>query len=224
MRFFVLSDLHLSKPFDGSTANNILKRLCREIRKDVELGATILFIFLGDIASKGDVDSFKYAKECLGFIYSELKEYNVKSEFVPGNHDLAGKSLTSFDEIVRIYGNGHSFESKSTYSSEYSGVNFIFTDSNILRDHSAQGKLDIESITKEVKSDRKNILLCHHALSHSRGDTHDTIEDSAAVITKLNEIGVDFFFHGHVHQADVTVPENGMVEIGSGCLNIHRVC
>ena len=219
MRFFILSDLHLSKPFDGSTANNILKRLCREIRKDVELGATILFIFLGDIASKGAVVSFEYAKECLDFIYLELKEYDVKLEFVPGNHDLADKCLTSFDEIVRIYGNGHSFEDKSTYSSEYAGINFIFTDSNILRDHSAQGKLDIESINKEVKSDRKNVLFCHHALSHSHGDTHDTIEDSAAVITKLNEIGIDFFFHGHVHQADVTIPEKGMVEIGSGCLS-----
>ena len=38
MIFFILSDLHLSKPFNGSVANNILKRLCREIRKDVASG------------------------------------------------------------------------------------------------------------------------------------------------------------------------------------------
>ena len=91
MRFFILSDLHLSKPFNGSVANNILKRLCREIRKDVELGATILFIFLGDIAFRGTVISFEYAKDCLDFIYSELNEYDVKFEFVPGNHDLANQ-------------------------------------------------------------------------------------------------------------------------------------
>jgi len=57
-----LSDLHLSKSFNGSTANNILRRLCREIRKDVESGTTILFVFLGDIVFKGDVVSFEYVK------------------------------------------------------------------------------------------------------------------------------------------------------------------
>lgn len=219
MRFYILSDLHLEKIFDDSIANDILKRLCREIRKATELNTTILFIILGDIAFRGTDFSFEYAKECLDFIVSELYEYNVKFEFVPGNHDLQKNSLSKFDDIVRLYGNNHSFEDKSTYSNEYAGLNFIFTDSNLSRNHSSPGIIDLESIKKEVKQNKRNILFCHHALSHSHGDTHDTIENSTTVINQLNEMGVNFFFHGHVHQSDVTIPENGLVEIGSGCLS-----
>lgn len=219
MRFFILSDLHLEKGFGNSTANHILERLCKEIRKNIALNTTILFIILGDIAHKGTENSFEYAEECLEYIKTELSEYTVKFEFVPGNHDLQADSLTAFDNIVKTYGNNHSFENQSTYSSEYKGINFIFADSNLSRNHKLPGKIDIESIRLEIKQDKRNVLFCHHALSHSHGDTHDTIEDSASVIRQLNEMGIDFFFHGHVHQSDITIPEKGMVEIGSGCLS-----
>lgn len=219
MRFFILSDLHLENSFDDSSANHILSRLCVEIRKTTDLNTPILFVILGDIAYRGMDFSFENAKECLEYIRTELHEYNLDFEFVPGNHDLHEGNLDSFDEIVKTYGNNHSYETKSTYSNEYMGINFIFTDSNLSRNHGAAGKIDIEAVKAEIKTDKRNILFCHHALSHSHGDTHDTIEDSAMVIKQLNELGIAFFFHGHVHQADVTIPEKGMVEIGTGCFS-----
>ena len=197
MRFFILSDLHLEKPFDDSTANHILDRLCVQIRKTTDLSTPILFVLLGDIAYRGTDFSFAYAKDCLEYILSELREYTVKFEFVPGNHDLQGDNLSAFDDIVKTYGNHHSFETNSTYSNEYKGINFIFTDSNLSRDHRAAGKIDIEAVKAEVKPDKRNILFCHHALSHGHGDSHDTIANSAMVINQLSEIGIEFFFHGH---------------------------
>lgn len=219
MRFFILSDLHLESSFDDSTANHILRRLCVEIRKTTDLCTPILFVILGDIANRGKDLSFENAKNCLEYIQTELYEYNLNFEFVPGNHDLHKGTLNSFDEIVKRYGNNHSYELKSTYSNEYKGINFIFTDSNLSRNHSAAGKIDIDAVRAEIKADKENILFCHHGLSHSHGDTHDTIEDSAMVIKQLNEMGIVFFFHGHVHQADVTIPEKGIVEIGTGCFS-----
>ena len=216
MRFYVLSDLHLAQPFADSTANHILKRLCCEIRKNTELNATILFIFLGDMAFRGEKITFEYAQSCLEYIRTELNDFDVKFEFVPGNHDLHGKELTLFDDVIRALGSKNSFENKTTYSSEYEGINFIFTDSNLSRDHQAQGKLDFDAIKTEIKSDKENVLFCHHALSHGQGDLHDTVEDSALVIKKLNSLGIKFFFHGHVHRADVTIPDKGLIEIGTG--------
>lgn len=67
---------------------------------------------------------------------------------------MQGDNLSAFDDIVKTYGNHHSFETNSTYSNEYKGINFIFTDSNLSRDHRAAGKIDIEAVKAEVKPDK----------------------------------------------------------------------
>lgn len=219
MRFYVLSDLHLRAEVEEYTAGDRIKKLCAKIRTSAAINETILFVVLGDIANKGEILSFGTARNNLSLIIDELKDYSVKFEFVPGNHDIESGSLCLFDQLTSTYGSSHSYESISAYSNVYDGVNFIFADSTLSRDYDAPGRLDLDAIRANIKHGLTNILFCHHALSHGHGDPHDVVEDSATVIAQLNSIGISHFFHGHVHDANITIPETGLVEIGCGSLS-----
>ncbi len=220
MRFYILSDLHLSSGVGDAKAADRIKKLCAEIRKTTEITETVLFIILGDIIDRGAELSFQTAQDSLTLILDELKEHSVKFEFVPGNHDIekTEKTLNLFDQLIAKYGSTHAFENASTYSCIYDGVNFIFSDSNLSRNHAAPGQLDIQAIRAKINPGLSNVLICHHALSHGHGDPHDTIENSATVFAQLNELGISFLFHGHVHRSDITIPDKGLIEIGFGTL------
>ena len=219
MRFYIMSDLHLRAKVEDTLTRDRIKRLCSKIRRSANMNEKILFIFLGDIADKGEELSFETARESLSLLQDELKDYMVKFEFVPGNHDLETGSLCLFDRLTSAYGSVHSYESAAAYSCVYEGVNFIFADSTLTRDYAAPGRLDMDAIQANVKNGMVNILFCHHALSHGNGSVHDTIEDSATVKKKLTSIGIGYLLHGHVHDAKVTIPENGLIEIGCGSLS-----
>lgn len=219
MRFYILSDLHLRAEVEAYKTSDRIKRLCSKIRQAADIGENILFIILGDIVDKGKELSFTTARDSLSLIQEELKDYAVKFEFVPGNHDLEKGSLSLFDQLTSLYGSKHTFESASVYSVVHDNVNFIYADSTLSRDYAAPGRLDLDAIRINVKHGLTNILFCHHALSHGHGDPHDVVEDSATVIAYLNAIGISYFFHGHVHDANVTIPEKGLVEIGCGSLS-----
>ena len=219
MRFYILSDLHLRAEVEAYTTSDRIKKLCAKIRTAVDIDETILFIVLGDIINKGEVLSFTTARNSLSLIVDELKQYSVKFEFVPGNHDIESGSLCLFDQLTSMYGSSHSYQLTSAYSRIYDGVNFIFADSTLSRDYATPGRLDINAIRANVKQGLTNILFCHHAISHGHGTPHDVIEDSATVLAQLNSIGISYFFHGHVHDVNITIPENGLVEIGCGSLS-----
>lgn len=219
MRFYILSDLHLRAEVEAYKTSERIKRLCSKIRQAADIGENILFIILGDIADKGKELSFATARDSLSLIQEELKDYAVEFEFVPGNHDLENGSLSLFDQLTSLYGSKHTFESASVFSTVRDNVNFIFADSTLSRDYAAPGRLNLDAICANVKRGLTNILFCHHALSHGHGDPHDVVEDSATVIAYLNSIGISYFFHGHVHDANITIPENGLVEIGCGSLS-----
>lgn len=219
MRFYILSDLHLQAMVDTHKTSDRIKRLCSQIRKSADIGENILFVILGDIADKGQELSFATASDNLSLICDELKDYWVEFEFVPGNHDLEKGSLALFDRLTSVFGSKNSYESTSTYSNIHDGINFIFADSTLSRNYASPGKLDISAIRANIKHGLTNILFCHHALSHGHGDPHDVIEDSATVLAQLNSSGISFFFHGHVHDSKVTIPEHGLVEIGCGSLS-----
>lgn len=107
MRFYILSDLHLRAEVETYKASDRIKKLCSKIRRSTDIGEDILFIVLGDIANKGEILSFDTARENLSLILAELKEYSVKFEFVPGNHDIESGSLGLFDQLTSVYGNSH---------------------------------------------------------------------------------------------------------------------
>lgn len=217
MRFFIISDLHLSNGVSLDDAKEQLTCLCSKIRIDFSPKETILFIVLGDIINASDITAFSEARICLDYICEELKGRDVKFEFVPGNHDLPSGDINYFNQFISNYGSYCSFNKSNAYSRVYDNVNFIFADSNLSRDHRLPGKLDIDAIHAEVK-DTLNVLFCHHGFTHSYGGDHDTIEHGENVLEELKNINIKFAFHGHTHRADATMTQSGIVEIGCGTL------
>ena len=215
MRFYVLSDLHLKKD-NELYAIEMIKKLCEKIRLSSKLDETILFFILGDIADKGNVKSFDLASACLNAIRNELRNYKVVFEFVPGNHNLINGNLKEFDVFTSSQGNYHAFEADSVYSRQYENVNFIFADSNLSRDQRKPGKIDINEIRSQCKSNMTNVLLFHHGLTYEDGDDeHNLIENPNAIIGQLTGMPIQFFFHGHKHYASIY--DNDFVDIGCGC-------
>ncbi len=218
MRFFMLSDFHLGQDAILEKAKEQLMNLCSRIRSDINPDEVILFILMGDIVNKSDVRAFDDAKVCLDCIREGLAGLLVKFEFVPGNHDIPSGDILPFDGFIAEYNPSCSFKNSGAYSAVYEDVNFIFADSNILRDHSLPGKLDLEAIRHEIKP-IKNILFCHHGFEQSYGGDHDTVNDAGTVLNRLKDMGIDFVFHGHTHRAEASYTKNGIVEIGCGTIH-----
>lgn len=215
MRFYVLSDLHLKKD-NELDAIEMIKKVCEKIRISSKLDETILFFILGDVADKGNAKSFDLASACLNTIRSELRNYKVVFEFVPGNHDLINNNLKEFDDFTASQGNYHSFEKEPVYSKQYENVNFIFADSNLSRDPSSPGRIDINGIRSQCKSNMTNVLLFHHGLTfEDDDDKHNLIENPNKIIEQLKDMPIQYFFHGHKHYASIYA--NDFVDIGCGC-------
>ena len=215
MRFYVLSDLHLKKD-NELDAIEMIKKVCEKIRISSKLDETILFFILGDVADKGNAKSFDLASACSNTIRSELRNYKVVFEFVPGNHDLINNNLKEFDDFTASQGNYHSFEKEPVYSKQYENVNFIFADSNLSRDPSSPGRIDINGIRSQCKSNMTNVLLFHHGLTfEDDDDKHNLIENPNKIIEQLKDMPIQYFFHGHKHYASIYA--NDFVDIGCGC-------
>lgn len=217
MKFFMISDLHLGKGNDVDKAKNQLIDLCALIRTQSYPKEILLFIIMGDVINASDIDAYEDAKECLDCIKEELSNYEVRFEFIPGNHDLPSGDIGPFNNFVANYSPSCSFATNAAYSVQYEGINFIFADTNLFRDHRMPGMIDLNEIYKEVK-DGTNLLFTHHAFEQNYGGDHDTIQNPKVVLNELKSMGVSFVFHGHTHRSDVTETQNGIVEIGCGTL------
>ena len=217
MRFFVISDLHMGEGLGVDKAKEQLKSLCSRIRADFPPNETIVFIIMGDVINASNTDAFDDVRMCLNCIKTELNQFDVKYEFVPGNHDLPEGDIGPFDRFIAEFGNIYEYGNKHAYSRVYGNVNFVFADSNLYRDHRKAGKIDLEEIRRLVLPGQ-NILFCHHAFEHDFGGGHDVIENGPLLLKQLNAMGVRFVFHGHTHRSDITISENGVVEIGTGAL------
>ena len=217
MRFFMLSDFHLGQEDVLENAKEQMMNLCARIRSDISPDEVILFILMGDIVNKSDIGAFADAKVCLDCIRDGLTGLSVKFEFVPGNHDIPAGNILPFDRFIAEYNPSCSFSNSGAYSVVYEDVNFIFAESNMLRDHRLPGKIDLEAIRHEIKP-IKNILFCHHGFEQSYGGDHDTVNDAGAVLNTLKDMGIDFVFHGHTHRSEASFTKNGIVEIGCGTI------
>ncbi len=221
MRFFTLSDLHLSKSSGMDRIRSRLDQLCSKIRSEMLPGSTIPFIILGDVIESGETDGYTVAREILEHIKLNLQEFDLRFEIVPGNHDLDKKdsSLTAFDAFAARYCSEAAFCNQSVYAREYDGVNFIFADSNLNRKYNLPGRLDLNAIQAHIRHGLQNILFCHHGFTQSNGSIHDTVEDGARILRELEKIGVAFAIHGHTHKADITLTKGHIAEIGCGALS-----
>lgn len=162
MRFFILSDLHLSADKGSPSAERQVKKLCAKIRTDTDLNECILFILLGDIADRGNPQSFSVGRNILALIKTELNEYTVQFMFTPGNHDLCNKSLFEFDKFTSEFGFPHNYENSPAYAYTFDDTNFIFVDSNVHSDYNAPGNINIAAIKAKIRPGITNILFFHH--------------------------------------------------------------
>ena len=217
VRFFVISDLHLGKNISIDKATGQLKTLCDKIQVEFSPKETVLFIIMGDIINASDTSAFEHAKICLNCIREELYEYTVHFEFVPGNHDIMAGDISQFDRFIAEYGASCPFGGTAAYSKIYDNVNFIFADSNLLRNHRLPGKIDLDAVRGEVKH-MENLLFCHHGFTHSFGGDHDVIDNGESILTDLWDMGIRFAIHGHTHRSDITISQGGIVELGCGAL------
>lgn len=216
MRFFILSDLHISGPMDDKFRNRI-KRLCAKIRTDIQPTEELLFILLGDLINRGDGQAFFHVDGVLSLLQKELQDYAIKFETVPGNHDLVNDSIDSFADFTRQRDLSLISGTRPVYSRKYNGVNFILADSTLTRMHNRPGRLDVEAIRREVDlRSTNNLLFCHHGFTQAHGDTHDVMENGYETLSQLEELGISFVFHAHTHRSDTGAPIRKIVEIGCG--------
>lgn len=215
VRFFIISDLHLGEETDMQQLYTRTRTLCRKIRESTTPGEQIPIILLGDIVDGGNPDAFCAAKKLLTKIEQELKDYSTTFDFVPGNHDLHGTDLAAFDKFISKYG-GPKFSENRAYNRQYGGVNFIFADSNLSRDHRACGEIDVAAIIELVKGGMTNVLLCHHSFTQEYGDTHDVINGGERFLEILAGHEIKFLIHGHTHRAAIDVHPYTVKEIGCG--------
>ncbi len=140
MRFFILSDFHISRPMEDELRDRI-KHLCSKIRTDIQPTEELLFILLGDLINRGDEQAFSHVDGVLGLIQNELQDYFIKFETVPGNHDLVNGSIDSFADFTTQRDLSLISGSRPVYSRKYNGVNFILADSTLTRIYNRPGRL-----------------------------------------------------------------------------------
>ena len=221
MRFFMISDLHLEEQSDSvDLAKYNINLLASKIRNEVSPNEEILFIVLGDICNKGNIKGYEIAKELLDHIIQKLSGYNVRFDFIPGNHDLIGGDLKCFDNFINTMGADYLYMKSAAVSREYGGANFIFADSTLTRKYNEPGKLDLNAIKLQIKDGMQNVLFCHHALTHrSEEDKHLCVTDGEKISVELRKMGIEFYFHSHTHACDITQTNDRVLEIGCGSIS-----
>lgn len=131
----MISDLHMGEGLGVDKAKEQLKSLCSRIRADFQPNETIVFVIMGDIINASNTNAFDDVRVCLSCIKTELHQFSVKFEFVPGNHDLPEGDIGPFNRFIAEFGNVYEYSKKHAYSRIYEDVNFVFADSNLYRDH-----------------------------------------------------------------------------------------
>lgn len=221
MRFFMISDLHLEEQSGNNTiAKENISLLASKIRKEISPDEDILFIVLGDVCDTGIQNGYEIAKDYFGSLKRELKGFNVRFDFIPGNHDLINGNLKYFDNFIQTMGADYSFMNSAVVSREYGGVNFIFADSTLTRNYNGPGKLDLKAIQSKIKDGMQNILFCHYALTHRlEEDKHLCVTDGEKLSVELRKMGIGFYFHSHTHACDITLTNDRVSEIGCGSIS-----
>lgn len=221
MRFFMISDLHLEEQSDSiDLAKYNINLLASKIRNEVYPNEEILFVVLGDVCNKGNKKGYKIAKDLLDNLIQNLSGFNVRLDFIPGNHDLVEGNLECFDNFIHTMGADYSYMQSAAVSREYGGVNFIFADSTLTRKHNEPGKLALDAIQLQIKDGMQNVLFCHHALTHrSKEDKHLCVTDGKKISTQLRNMGIEFYFHSHTHACDITQTNDRISEIGCGSIS-----
>lgn len=203
MKILILSDLHLKATNDFDRIKDFTKEMLSRVSVKCEDNEKLVIITLGDIINKGAAGDVKLKYAEAEKYYSFLREEvsNVTFYFVPGNHELEKNSegeelLGAFNEFTLKFNPDHFCFTKddSIFNVKYESVNLMLVDSVLNRNHSAEGKMDIELLKDKLDNKYKNLIFMHYP-------PYETIKNDKGLETpdKLIETNSNYIFFGHQH-------------------------
>lgn len=210
MKIIMMSDMHISCTSDIKRIKYLVERMSIDLEETLIPNEEVIILSCGDIINGGVPEAFSKAIEVYDYIKKKFDKWNVSFEFIPGNHDLCGKSLKEFDNFIRKYqATPYSFFYENSHSREINGLNFILTSSVSHRDWQ-YGMVDFKSIESKLSNQKDNVLVVHHS------PLSEDIADSANIrdAKKLFRMPIQYILHGHTHGESVF--DFGSLLIGVG--------
>ena len=217
MKILLISDLHIgAKPDDNDYYSKRIERLCEFISSKIK---EHLFIFvLGDVVHCGESEHFKTAERLFMMMRSRLRN-KCDIIFIPGNHDYCESSREEFNNFVKQFQpKNRIMPDEMSASIEAENINFILCDSINNCDHNKPGKLNLNAVKYAFKPGKQNIVLMHHSLIFEDSEDHTGIVDYPETIKCLNQLGIQYVFHGHSHGTRIFNNKDGINLIGVGSL------
>lgn len=204
MNIIHLTDLH----FDSQTKLPELVELAEsEFIRDIDLESSYL-LMTGDIATKGQVDSYKFALPFIEQVFintGKIKRSNII--LCPGNHDLTASGMDDFNEFSRsirddsvfIFG-ADNVILKRVDDIYFCSLNSMYQSN---RNHSC---VDVIELTRKLKREENNIRECkhkiailhHHLIGVEEGDS-TTLQNALPFLEIVEAYGFKLVLHGHQH-------------------------
>lgn len=204
MNIIHLTDLH----FDSQIKLPELVGLAQsEFIRDIDPETSYL-LMTGDIATKGQVDSYKFALPFIEQVFintGRIKRPNII--LCPGNHDLNANGLDDFNEFSRairddgifIFG-ADNVILKKVDDIYFCSLNSVYQSD---RNHSC---IDISELNRKLEREGNDIKECkhkiailhHNLLGVQEGDS-TAIQNATPFLETLEEYGFKLVVHGHQH-------------------------
>ena len=204
MNIIHLTDLH----FDSQTNLPELVDLAQsEFLRDIDAKTSYLLL-TGDIATKGQGDSYKFALPFIEKVFintEKIKRSNII--LCPGNHDLTSDGIENFNEFSRsIRDDGvFIFGADNVILKKVDDIYFCSLNSmyQFNRNHSC---VDMVELSRKLKSEENNIKVCkhkiailhHHLIGVEEGDS-TTLRNALPFLETIEAYGFKLVLHGHQH-------------------------
>jgi 3',5'-cyclic AMP phosphodiesterase CpdA len=216
MKILHISDLHIG---NGVFQTKDLARfLTAVINKE-----NIIYLFIsGDIGSRGDVKALADARILFEII---LKDTNIQREsivLVPGNHDMCANGFQAFDELAYSIRRDNlcCFDESSASHINFDDFQILLVNSSYHLDR-YYGFIDTKETKSQldyIKNSNKDLpVICmmhHHLLPVFKNDV-STTRNSYDFIMQLEEYGIIFVLHGHVHLSSAYYLGSNGVKVNS---------
>lgn len=194
MKLVIISDLHISKHYNADIISKMVDRIER-----LENNDRIVFVVLGDIVDKLALNPDAYQKA--GGIFDLIKRRlnNVEFLFVPGNHDLNGSNLESFNAFIENYSceKMHYSLKESIFNIKREEFNLVLIDSTLSRDYKENGQIDSKLLSLKLQP-HNTILFVHHpplSKESSSGMDDKSIVNNMSIFRSHAQ----YIFYGHQH-------------------------
>lgn len=211
MNFIHITDLHFE-----STTNlpELVSLISSDVIKEINQENTYL-ILTGDIATKGNVDSYLFAKTFIERLFiqnNKIKRRNII--LCPGNHDSSNGSLDAFNTFSRQIRDDSTFifDSDSVILEKIDDIYFCALNS-MYSGHRDKISINISELKRKLERNKESILesehkialLHHHLIGVEEGDS-TSVQNAIPLLQLLENYGFKLVLHGHQHvQLDLNI-------------------